>query len=205
MTNRAWIPVLWLAAAAATGCAAGGASDTSTTTIRFDGPDALGGWVIRGGEWRVADGKLVGRSISDDDRETTATWRAFWSDVDRVVIRGGLAAGSTHNFRAAVGPVAAILNWEVSRACWFNVGRFETQVAGDALVPGREHEIVFDESDGRVRVIVDDRLLWESAGDLHGTLTLHPCFRSTMEIREIRVTGRLVPGRVVTGPSVPPL
>lgn len=191
----------------AAACASPGAAPTTTTRIRFDGPEGLADWAIRAGEWTVADGRLVGRSVTDGDPAIveTATYRAFWSDIDRVVIRGGLPSHATQNFRAAVGPVAVILNWEVARACWFNVGRIEKQVTGDALVPGREHEIVFDARDGRVRVVVDDRLLWEGEGDLHGTVTLHPCFRTTLQVREIEVTGRLVPGRTVTGPSVPVL
>ena len=83
--------------------------------------------------------------------------------------------------------------------------RQQGRVEGAPLVPGQEHEIVVEQSGRSVRVVVDDRLLWEREGMLHGTVSLHPQFGSTLWVREIVVRGRPVPGVEVRGPSVPGL
>lgn len=201
------VTVVSLAAAcvAATACTSieRGGPPVEERVLRFDSPAALAEWVVAGGEWRVADGHLVGHSLDPSGRvpAETATWRTFLGDVERVIVRGGLDAGSPNNFRVAVGPAAAIFNWECADANWFNFGRSETQTRPGAMSAGREHEVVFEQAGDRIRVVVDDKLLWEHLGHLSGTLVLHPCFGSTMRIREIVVRGRAVPWVDVKGPS----
>jgi hypothetical protein len=181
------------------------APDARDVVLRFDDPAALDDWHVAGGEWRVVDGRLVGCSLDPSGQLTNeyATYRTFFGDIDRVILRGGLDASSPHNFRMAVGAALQLFDWELADANWFRYGHQEWRVDGAALVPGREHEIVVEHVDGRVRVVVDDRLMWERAGRLQGTISLHPCFGSRLWVREIVIRGRPVPWIAMDGPTYP--
>ena len=196
------IGVLLLTACVSSSVAGPGMRDV---VLRFDEPGALAAWHVEGGDWSVADGRLVGRSLDPSGSVTNehATYGTWFGDIERVIVRGGLAEGSPDNFRLAVGAVMQIFNWEVRDGCWFNYGRLESFVPRDVIWPGYEHEIIVESVDGRVRVVVDNRILWERDGVLRGAVTLHPCFGSTLWVREIVIRGRAVPWVVVEGPGQP--
>lgn len=203
--------VLAIAAATATAVAGCASSRTSAapppveeTVLRFDSPAALDDWVVAGGEWKVADGLLHGRSL--DPRNAAHEYALYatpFAEIDRVVIRGGLECDEPRNFRFAVGPVGVILNWEVRDENLIHHGYRSSSFGPGALAPGRESEIVLEQANDRVRLVVDDRLLWEDSGTLSGTLALSAVLRSRMWVREIRVTGRPVRGLHVTEASAP--
>lgn len=173
--------------------------------LRFDSPAALGDWVVTGGEWRIADGRLVGRSLDPTGTANEyAVYATPFAEIERVAIRGGLDASAKDNFRVAVGAVGVILNWEVRPENVVHHGYRAARHFGPcALVPGQESEIVIEQRGRRVRLVVDDRLLWEDDGSLSGTITLSAAFRTTMTVREVSIRGRPVHGLRVQGPSAP--
>ncbi len=173
--------------------------------IRFDSHADLDDWHVTAGEWTVDGGRLVGRSLDPSGGVTDeyATHRTYWGEIERVIVRGGLDAGSPNNFRMAVGAAAQLFNWERTPASWFELGHHDQQVSGALMTPGQEHEIVLEQIDDRIRIVVDDRTIWEHRGRMRGPLTLHPSFGSTLWVREIVIRGRPVPWIQVDGPDVP--
>ncbi len=203
--------VAGLVAFAGAGCASVGGTPASVTrTFRFASNADLGAWVRSGGDWRVEDGHAVGRSLyPQSDRYSWLTCREAFGEIERVVVHGGLAAGSPHNLRIGVGAVTVILNWEVSDANLVHYVGSDGHGAGSrALRPGVDSEIVIESrgvgTDRHVRLVVDDRLLWEGVGPpLMGTVTVYPALGSTIRVRDVTVTGRPATRIEVNGPSMP--
>lgn len=200
-----------LLAFAGSGCASvAGAPASVTRTFRFASDADLGAWVQSGGDWRVEDGRAIGRSLyPQSDRYSWLTCRDAFGEIERVVVRGGLAEGSPHNLRIGVGAVTVILNWEVSDASLVHYVGSDGHGAGPRVLrPGEDSEIVIESrgegTDRHVRLVVDDRLLWEGSGPpLMGTVTVYPALGSTIRIRDVTVTGRPAPCVEVNGPSMP--
>lgn len=165
---------------------------------RFAGPDDLASMEITAGEWRVADGTLIGRSTGEATR-ATLPW-AF-ARIASVTIRGSIRSAGTLNFRLAVGPCNAILNWELDdvNPIWF--GDMEQRVGPRALSAGREHAIHIRQLGEWIGVFVDERLLSLGPGQLAGTVSVYPALGSEIAVRQIEVIGDLDLGRVVRGPS----
>lgn len=212
--SRRWIPrlaVLAAACAVATavaGCASAhgsaAAPPVEDVVLRFDTPAAMDDWVVTGGEWKVADGLLHGRSLDPvNAAHEYVLYATPFAEIDRVVIRGGLECDAPRNFRFAVGSVGVILNWEVRDENLVHHGYRSSSFGPRALTPGKESEVVLECANDRVRLVVDDRLLWEDRGTLSGTLALSAVLRSRMWVREIRVTGRPLRGLRVTEASAP--
>lgn len=195
-----------------TGCASlgGGAAEVETRTFRFERPADLDGWIAYGGDWSVQDGVAVGRSLyPQSQRYSWLTNRTAWADVERVVVHAGLDRSSPHNLRIGVGAVTVILNWELADTNLVHyIGSDGHRAGRRALTPGRESEIVV-ESRGegalrQVRLVVDDRVLWEDEGPpLWGSVTVYPALGSTIRVREVEITGRPAPCVEVEGPSMP--
>ena len=201
-----------LALAALAGCASAGAgpAPVSTRTLRFESAADLGAWIAYGGDWNVDGGHAVGRSlVPESDRYSWLTCRTSYADIERVVVHGGLDARSRFNFRLGVGAVTVILNWECDDANLVHYIGSDGHGAGRrALVPGREAEIVVETTgtgmDRHVRLVVDDRVLWEGIGPpLAGTVTVYPALGSTIRVRDVTITGRAAPCVEVNGPSMP--
>ena len=202
--------VLALAALAGCASAGGGSTATSIRTLRFESDADLGAWVVYGGDWKVDGGQAVGRSLyPQSDRYSWLTCRTSCGDIERVVVHGGLDAASPHNFRLGVGAVTVILNWECGDANLVHYVGSDGHGAGRrALTPGREAEIVVEATgtgiDRHVRLVVDDRVLWEGVGPpLAGTVTVYPAWGSTIRVRDVTITGRAAPCVEVNGPSMP--
>lgn len=175
-----------------------------THVLRFDTPAALDAWTVTGGEWRVEDGRLRARSLDPSGASCEhAILGTHFAEIERVVLRGGLEADAKQNFRFAVGAVGVILNWEVRPQNIVHHGYRQSSFGPYALTPGRETEIVLERVERRIRLVIDDRLLWEDTGTLSGTITLSATFRTQMTIREIEVRGRAAPGVTPTWPSAP--
>jgi hypothetical protein len=173
--------------------------------LRFRTREDLDPWAQAGGEWRVEGGVAVGRSLwPATDRYAWLTHRTHYGEIRRVVVHGGLDARSRANFRLGVGSVTVILNWEVDdRSLVHYRGSDGVTVGPHVLVPGREHEIVVEQSGDRIRLVVDDRLLWEEEGRLSGTVTVYPALGSTIRVRDVTIVGRPVPWVRVDYPSLP--
>lgn len=165
---------------------------------RFAGPDDLGAMQITAGEWRVANGTLIGRSTGEATR-ATLPW-AF-ARIASVTIRGSIRSAGTLNFRVAVGPCNALLNWELDdvNPIWF--GDMEQRVGPRAMSADREHAIHIRQLGEWIAVFVDERLLALGPGQLAGTVSVYPALGSEIAVRQIEVIGDLDLGRVVRGPS----
>lgn len=165
---------------------------------RFTGPDDLGAMQITAGEWRVEGGTLIGRSTGEATR-ATLPWA--WRRIAGVTIRGGIRSKGNLNFRLAVGPCNALLNWELDdvNPIWF--GDQEQRVGPRALAVGREHAIHIRQLGEWIAVFVDERLLCLGPGRLEGTVSVYPALGSEIAVRQIEVIGELDLGRVVHGPS----
>lgn len=195
------------------GCATGAAASPGaeappleTRTLRFASPADLDAWVVHGGQWTVEDGRAVGRSLYPaTDRYSWLTYRTFFGEIRRVVVHAALDERSPHNLRIGVGSATVILNWEGGDMNLVHYrGSDATVVRPCALVPGRESEIVLEQAAGRrLRLVVDDRLLWEDEGRLAGTVTVYPALGSTIRVRDVEITGRAVPWVDVDFPSLP--
>jgi len=207
------LPVFALAAAfSAAGCASA-APVAPTAPIRpSDPPDEevvratfrvdedLGAWRIAGGDWRVEDGAAVGTQLGDAD--AYLTWPVYFGSISSVVVRGRIVSKENTNFRVAVGDVAALLNWEMRPVNVFHQGFDVRKEAGPrALSSKRDHEIRFDEIDGRIVVRVDGSPVWETRGRLRGTVTIYPAVGSTIRVRDVEIRGAAVPWIKVDGPS----
>lgn len=201
-----------VALSALAGCASigSGPSDVSTTEFRFEQPADLDEWIAYGGDWAVSDQHAVGRSLyPQSDRYSWLTCRQAYSDIERVIVRGSLDGGSPHNLRIGVGAVTVILNWELADKNLVHFIGSDARVAGrHALAPGHESEIIVESigtgSERHVRLVVDDRVLWEADGPpLMGTVTVYPALGSTIRIRDVQITGRPAPCVEVHGPSLP--
>ena len=201
-----------VALAALGGCAStvSGTPAASTRTFRFEAAADLDAWVAYGGEWTVRDGHAVGRSLyPESNRYAWLTCRTAYGEIQRVIVHGRLDRSSAHNFRLGVGAVTVILNWEVSDANLVHFVGSDGHGAGRrALTVGRESEIVVESTgtgaDRHVRLVVDDRVLWEGVGPpLSGTVTVYPALGSTIHVRDVEITGRRAPSVDVRGPSLP--
>jgi hypothetical protein len=119
-----------------------------------------------------------------------------------VTVRGRVASAKNLNFRVAVGHVAALLNWEGRAVNVFHDGwNVRREVGPRALSAGGDHEIRFEQVDGRIVVRVDGRALWETRGHLRGTVSVYPAVGSTIAVREVEIRGTPVPWIAVDGPS----
>lgn len=167
---------------------------------RFVDPAALAGWPRSEGRWQVVDGGLRGTSIDDPTRCSAPL--AF-SSIQCVTIRGGLAAGSEHNFRFAVGDVNVLLNWEVADENHLYSGDARTAQGPRALTPGREHVIRLCQFDDLVVVLVDGKETLYHVGHLAGPITVYPALGSQIVVRSIEVWGDVDLDWVVTGPTGP--
>ncbi len=198
--------------AALAGCASigSGAPGVSATTYRFESSADLDAWIAYGGDWSVSDDTAVGRSLyPQSDRYAWLTCRTAYSDIERVIVHASLDASSPHNLRIGVGAVTVILNWELRDKNLVHYIGSDARTAGRrALVPGRESEIVVEAigtgADRHVRLVVDDRVLWEDEGPpLIGTVTVYPALGSTIRVRDVEITGLPAPCIEVHGPSLP--
>lgn len=183
---------------------------SESTTYRFEKPADLDAWIANGGEWSVEDGQAIGRSLHPaSNRYSWLTCRQAYGDIERVVVRAGLDQGSTHNLRLGVGAMTVILNWEVSDANLVHYIGSDARGAGPrALTPGQESEIVVESvgtgGERHLRLVVDDRVLWEETGPpLMGTVTVYPAWGSTIRVRDVRITGKPAPCIEVHAPSLP--
>jgi hypothetical protein len=165
---------------------------------------------VHGGDWSVSQGRLEGHSLyPDSDRYSWLTNRTAYGEIRRVVVRGGLAPGSARNLRLGVGAVTVILNWEMSDLNLVHyIGSDARRAGPGALTPGQESEIVVEATgEGatrHVRLVVDDRVLWEAEGPpLMGTVTVYPALGSTIQVRSVEITGQPAPTVTVHGPSLP--
>lgn len=201
-----------LALVALAGCASlgSGPQATSTTEHRFEHATDLDAWIAYGGDWTVSDGQAVGHSLyPQSDRYSWLTCRTAYSDIERVIIQASLDPASPHNLRVGVGAVTVILNWELGDLNLVHFIGSDAQRAGPrAITPGVESEIVVEAmgsgSDRHVRLVVDDRVIWEDEGPpLMGTVTVYPALGSTIRVRSVEITGRVAPGIDVHGPSIP--
>lgn len=209
--SRLPLALLAVCLLALTGCSSMPSVGGSTTT-RFDfaEPADLDAWTSYGGDWTVADGHAVGRSLyPESDRYSWLTCRTSYADIERVIVHARLDESSPHNLRIGVGAVTVILNWEVANHNLVHFIGSDARTAGrHALWPGQESEIVVEAvgsgSERHVRLVVDDRVLWEHDGPpLTGTVTVYPALGSTIHVRDVTVTGTKAPCVEVHGPSMP--
>ncbi len=176
---------------------------SETVRLTFTTPADLDGWIATDGRWRVEDGVLIGTAPADGTYPYLTFARHF-AEIEEVHVVGGLAAGSAHNFRMAVGPAAAIFNWESKAISIFRTGAISGTSSDALLVPGEDHEIIFRQEGSGWRLLLDDRIVHEEMGLLHGTVTLYPMLGSTIRVKEFAITGRPLPSIEVHGPSSPP-
>jgi hypothetical protein len=181
------------------------APPVETRTWTFESPEALAEWSQNGGDWKVEGGRAVGRSIwRGSERAAWLTNRTYFGSIDRVVVHGGLAQGSNHNFRLGVGAATFLFNWEGGNHSLVHYHKPQGVGFGPhVLEPGKEHEIVVEQVKDRIRLVLDDRVLWDEEGRLSGTVTVYPAFGSTVFLRDVSVTGRAVPWIDADWPSMP--
>ncbi|HEX5053614.1 MAG TPA: hypothetical protein VFZ65_17680 [Planctomycetota bacterium] len=180
------------------------AVEPSVGSLRFREAADLERLHIDGGEWRVQDGLLYGRSLGPD-AATRATARFAWQRIDCITIRGGIQSQAGLNFRIAVGPVNILFNWEVADQNHF----YYRDAAGDRfqvteprlLRAGVEHTIVLRQVDDHVAVFVDGTEVTEAVATLAGTVCVYPAIGSEIFVRSIEVVGDVDCARVVSGPE----
>lgn len=139
------------------------------------------------GDWRVADGVLLGAAQGANN---FATHRLHFGTIRAVVVRGGIRSAAGLNFRVHVGDFSLLLNWEVRPENHLWSGGTCLPKGPPALTVGKEHTIALFQAPGdRVHVCIDDVLWWSVAGRLAGTVTVYPALGSEIFVREILVDG----------------
>src|SRR5690606_22560332 len=139
--------------------------------VRFRGEDDLRRMVIENGLWEVQDGLLIG---CNDGPATRATVPYAFSRIDSVTIRGGIRSRANLNFRIAVGALNVIFNWEVAPENHFWFGEQRSSTSPPAFELGREHDLRVRNLDGCVYVFLDGEVIWQSNGDVCGTVSVYP-------------------------------
>jgi len=139
--------------------------------------------------WRVVDGELLGSAVGG----AMSTAKPAFDAVSSVTIRGRIVTPARTNFRVALGPLHAILNWELAAQCHFRWYTHRTVVGGHLLRPGREHDIGLRQlTKHSAEFLIDGKRVWLTHGRLRGALSFHPALESTIGVREIRTLG--IPG-----------
>jgi hypothetical protein len=163
---------------------------------RFTAPADGERLLISGGEWRVADGVLLGHN---DGEKTRATARVAWRRIDSVTIRGGIRSPAGLNFRVAIGDFNALFNWEVADENHFYYRDAGIVVAPRRLRRGEEHTLRVHQLGEQIVATVDGDFVAAMPGKLDGTVTVYPAVGSTIFVRSIDVLGEVDLGRGVTG------
>ncbi|HEX6813698.1 MAG TPA: hypothetical protein VF384_18910 [Planctomycetota bacterium] len=164
--------------------------------LRFADAADLDRLLIAGGEWRIEQGRLCGRSLGPDVA-TRATARFAWRRIDCVTFRAGIQSADGLNLRLAVGNVNVLFNWEVADCNHFYFGDTRTAAAPRVLQAGKEHTIQLRQCGDQVAVCVDGHRVAAGPGRLDGTVTVYPALGSEIFVRSIDVVGDVDLGRVV--------
>jgi len=173
--------------------------------VRFASPDALEAFRTRApAAWRVQGGELTGASGGRLPQKPFLTYGTYYKSISKVTFRGRIVPPAEENFRFAVGPVNAILNWEAGPVNLFwGGGRNMVRRKGHVLTPGREHTITIEQEGEKAILRVDGQAIWETKARLHGTVTVYPAHGSTIAVREIIIDGEPDPKRQVDRHSHP--
>jgi hypothetical protein len=177
-------------------------ADLATETrISLASPKAINQFVLAPGPgkvWKTARGAL---HIRGDMTYTICS--TYFRSISSVTIVGGVVLPDRHNFRIAVGPVNAILNWEGADQNHFRYGEGVPRPMTShpsALIPGKVHSIEIRQDGDNVTVSVDGKPHFTTSGVLEGTVTLYSASSEIM-IRELTVVGEPDLLKNVTGPS----
>jgi hypothetical protein len=164
--------------------------------LRFAAANDQQRWLIAGGEWRIADGCLIGKSL-DPAVATRATFKFAFERIDSVTIRAGIRSADGLNLRIAAGAVCVLLNWEVADQNHVYFGDAVKVTAPRILQQGREHTIELRQLGDEAIVLVDGALLASGVASLAGAITVYPALGSEIFVRAIDVVGDIDVGRVV--------
>ena len=117
-----------------------------------------------------------------------------------MTIRGGIRSSQGLNFRAAIGALNLLLNWEVKPESHLYLGEHRVATLPHLLQPGREHDLRIRQLGPNVGVFLDGVPVWSGPGQLSGTVCVYPALLSEIFITELSVTGEVDPLTEVTGP-----
>ncbi len=174
--------------------------------ITFHKPKVLDDFVCarpQDAKWSVERGQMLIHSKGDT---AYVTYRQYFSSISSVTIRGGIVPPSKRCFRACIGPIWMILNWEARdenhfRDAGIGVGTSRTVTRPGALVPGKIHEIRVSQEGEEVVVTIDGQQHYKTRATLEGTVTVYPALGSTIAVEEIVIEGRPASNIPVTGPA----
>ncbi len=169
-------------------------------TVRFTSADVMKRFVVQDGAEIMVQNGVLGM------KRGRVTYGPYFKSISSVKIVGGIVPPKMHNFRASVGPVNMILNWEMGnenhiRYCPKGARSSKGVTRPPALIPGKFHVIEVKQIGNAVVVLIDGRRHFAHPGTLEGTVTIYPAHGSQIAVKEIAVEGKVDPTRKMTGPS----
>jgi len=172
-------------------------------TSPLKGKECLSNFTMRNPElWQLDPGELQGRSSGRrGESKEFLTYSTYFKSLQSVLVKGRLVPPSKHNFRMSVGQINLIFNWECKRQNHYRNGESLSKQDGDALVPGKAHDILVENKDEQITVSVDGKTVYTTSGKLQGTVTIYPCHRSVIAVSRIEIVGTPDPERKVSAHS----
>ncbi len=171
--------------------------------VQFSSPTDMKRFVLRKGSQVGVSNGLLGI------KGGCVTFGTYFKSISSATIIGGIVPPAKENFRASVGPVNMILNWEGAkknenhfRYCTDRSPRNRSHATRPyALTPGRFHAIQVRQEGKRIFVLIDGMAHFQTEGKLEGTVSIYPA-GSQIVVKEIVIEGEPDLSREVTGPSL---
>lgn len=139
--------------------------------------------VLNGEGWTVQRGVLL------IQRPTLAYYNERFSSMSSVTIHGTVVPPTNTGFRFSVGPISAILNWEMKGENHFRNGKTATATitVPPALAPGKLHTIRVEQAGEEAVVSIDGKEHFRTKAILRGVIAFHTS--SKLGIRDVVIEG----------------